>query len=198
MAKQQQTRLRIAAAAARLMAQDGINDFALAKRKAARQLGLGDTQALPGNDEVEEQLRAYQGLYQGEEQRERLQDLRELALSVMRDIADFHPYLTGKVLSGTAGRYSEVDIQVFTDDAKALEMHFLNRQIAYDVAEQHRWINGETRTVTVLTLDLDGDEVNIALFGLRDERVGIRTSARGPIVERASLQALELLVKSDG
>lgn len=198
MAKQQQTRLRIAAAAARLMAQDGIDDFALAKRKAARQLGLGDTQALPGNDEVEEQLRAYQGLYQEEEQRERLRDLRELALSVMRDIADFHPYLTGKVLSGIAGRYSEVDIQVFTDDAKALEMHFLNQQIAYDVAEQHRWINGETRTVTVLTLDLDGDEVNIALFGLRDERVGIRTSARGPIVERASLQALELLVKSDG
>ena len=126
-------------------------------------MGLVDTTALPGNHEIEVQLRAYQGLYQGEEQRERLRELRQAALQVMGEIADFHPYLTGPVLMGTAGRYSDVDIQVFTDDAKALEMHFLNRQIAYDVAEQHRWINGETRTVTVLTLDLEGDEVNIAL-----------------------------------
>ena len=59
MAKEQQTRLRIAAAAARLMAEDGIDDFALAKRKAARQLGLGDSQALPANEEVEAQLRAF-------------------------------------------------------------------------------------------------------------------------------------------
>jgi hypothetical protein len=34
--KQTSTRARIAAAAARLMAEDGIDDFALAKRKAAK------------------------------------------------------------------------------------------------------------------------------------------------------------------
>src|SRR5215510_7849267 len=69
--KQQQMRNRIAAAAARLMAEDGLEDFALAKRKAARQLGAEDTQSLPKNEEIEAELRAYQSLYQGEEQRER-------------------------------------------------------------------------------------------------------------------------------
>ena len=198
MAKQQQARLRIAAAAARLMAQDGIDDFALAKRKAARQLGLGDTRALPGNHEIEAQLRAYQGLYQEKEQRERLQELRRIALDVMREIADFHPYLTGQVLSGTAGRYSEVDIQVFTDDGKLLELHFLNRNMAYDVCEQRRWINGEGRLISVLTLDWDGNEVNISVLGSKDERVSIRTSAKGLVVERAALPAVSLLVESDG
>ena len=198
MAKQQQARLRIAATAARLMAQDGIDDFALAKRKAARQLGLGDTQALPGNDEIEAQLRAYQGLYQEEEQRERLRELRRVALECMHDIADFHPYLTGQVLSGTAGRYSEIDIQVFTDDAKLLELHFLNRNIAYDVCEQRRWISGEGRLISVLTVNWNGNEVNISVLGSKDERVSIRTSAKGLVVDRAALPAVKLLVEADG
>ena len=56
-------RARIAAAAARIMAEDGIDDFALAKRKAARQLGAPETEALPRNDEIEDELRAYRALY---------------------------------------------------------------------------------------------------------------------------------------
>ncbi|MBX6393464.1 MAG: hypothetical protein IRY96_08310, partial [Burkholderiales bacterium] len=80
--KQAQMRARIAAAAARLMAEDGIEDYALAKRKAARQLGASDTQSLPANEEVEAELLAYQALYQGEEQRERIRRLRAIALEV--------------------------------------------------------------------------------------------------------------------
>src|SRR6266566_2404536 len=93
--KQQQMRMRIAAAAARLMAEDGLEDFALAKRKAARQLGTEDTQALPKNEEIEAELRAYQSLYQGEEQRERIHYLRERALEAMRLLEQFRPYFAG-------------------------------------------------------------------------------------------------------
>ncbi len=202
MAKEQQTRLRIAAAAARLMAEDGIDDFALAKRKAARQLGLGDSQALPGNEEVEAQLRAYQALYQENEQPVRIRELRMAALSFMREISTlgpaFHPYLTGPVLSGTAGRYSEIDIQVFTDDAKTLELHFLNRNIAFDIGEQRRWIGGEECTVSVITLDWNGNEVNVSILGAKDERVSMKTSVAGRIVLRAAISAVELLVVDGG
>ncbi|MFM9970574.1 MAG: UDP-N-acetylmuramate--alanine ligase [Burkholderiales bacterium] len=198
MAKQQQTRLRIAAQAARLMAEDGIDDFALAKRKAARQLGFGDMQALPGNDEVEEQLRAYQGVFQMEEQSQRLRALRHAALVIMRELADFRPYLTGQVLSGTAGRYSDLEIAVFTDDAKGIELLFLNRNIEYRVAEQRRWIAGESRTISVLVVDWDGVEVNISVFSAKDERVNMKTSANGRTLERAGIAELELLVNSLG
>src|SRR5438270_5737198 len=131
-------RLRIAAAAARLMAEDGIDDYALAKRKAAKQLGASDSQALPGNDEVESELRAYQSLYQGDEQRERIRELRAKALEAMRLLAEFRPYLAGPVLKGTAGRYTEIELQLFTDDSKAIELTLLNRNIAYDVSDE-RW-----------------------------------------------------------
>src|SRR3990172_1777296 len=88
--KQQQMRARIATVAARIMAEDGIEDFATAKRKAARQLGAGDTQSLPNNDEVEAELRMYQSLYQGDEQRERVRYLRSQALAAMEQLAQFN------------------------------------------------------------------------------------------------------------
>src|ERR1700704_3541154 len=107
--KQRQMRARIAAAAARLMAEDGMEDYALAKRKAARQLGAESTQALPDNDEVEAALRSYQSLYQGDEQRERIRLFLDHALRAMQALDAFHPYLCGPVLAGTAGRYSDID-----------------------------------------------------------------------------------------
>src|SRR5512138_2435386 len=95
-------RQRIAAAAARIMAEDGIDDFALAKRKAARSLGAPATEALPANDEVEAELRAYLALYQADEHPQRVAELRGIALEAMRALERFHPYLTGPVLKGTA------------------------------------------------------------------------------------------------
>src|ERR1043165_2496527 len=98
--RQTDMRARIAAAAALLMAEDGIDDFALAKRKAAKQLGAADTEALPANDEIEAELRAYLALYQAEEHPERIEELRRLALDAMLALEHFHPYLTGPVLKG--------------------------------------------------------------------------------------------------
>ena len=105
-------RARIAAAAARIMAEDGIDDFALAKRKAARRLGANDAQALPANDEIEAELRAYRSLYQAEEHTLRVAELRSIALDAMRALERFNPYLTGPVLTGIAGRYADIDVQL--------------------------------------------------------------------------------------
>src|SRR5262245_14316103 len=95
-------RVRIAAAAARIMAEDGIDDFALAKRKAARSLGAAETEALPSNDEIERELQAYRELYQAEDHPQRIAELRGMALEAMRALEHFHPYLTGPVLKGIA------------------------------------------------------------------------------------------------
>src|SRR3972149_1932575 len=66
-ARQNGMRAQIAAAAARIMAEEGVEDFALAKRKAARRLGATDTEAPPSNGEIEAELRAYPALYQADE-----------------------------------------------------------------------------------------------------------------------------------
>src|SRR5207249_11957478 len=92
--RQTDMRARIAAAAARLMAEDGIDNFALAKRKAARQLGALDTHSLPRNEEIEAELRAYRALYQAEEHPQLIGELRRIALDAVQAREQLHPHLT--------------------------------------------------------------------------------------------------------
>ena len=192
--KQQQMRARIAAVAARIMAEDGIEDFAMAKRKAARQLGAGDTRFLPNNDEIEAELRVYQSLYQGEEQRERLHYLRRQALAAMEQLVDFKPYLTGPVLKGTAGRYADIDLQVFADSGKELEIFLLNRNIPYETSESRYYSGNQARAVSVLSLDWRGTPVRVAVYWPDDERRSVKTSPLGRPLERAGLDAVRTLV----
>jgi len=192
--KQQQMRMRIAVAAARMMAEDGLEDFALAKRKAAGQIGGEDTQALPKNEEIEAELRAYQSLYQGEEQRERIHYLRERALEAMRLLQQFRPYLAGAVLKGTAGRYSDIDLQLFTDDGKAVEFFLLSRNIAYDISDQRHFAGDQARAVSVLKLDWQGVPVNLAIYTLKEERGVLKTTLAGRPIERAGIQAVTQLL----
>lgn len=128
----------IASLAARLMAEDGIDDYGLAKRKAARQLGVPGSEALPGNPEIEEALREYQRLYQEDELQERLQLLRRAALGFMRVLERFHPRLTGPVLSGCAVRGAVVEMDVYADSAKEVEIFLLDRGVEFEVADHSR------------------------------------------------------------
>src|SRR5437870_13832170 len=180
----QQMRARIAAAAARMMAEDGLDDFALAKRKAARQLGAEDTRWLPKNEEIEVELRAYQSLYQGEEQRERIHYLRERALEAMRLLERFRPYLAGAVLRGTAGRYSDIDLQLFTDDGKAVELFLLSRNIEYGIFDPSHYRGDEARAVSVLMLNWRAVPVAPAVCSLKQERAMLRPTLAWRLIER--------------
>jgi hypothetical protein len=196
--KLSQMRARIAAAAARIMAQDGVEDFASAKRKAARQIGAGETQALPTNEEVETELLAYLSLYQGDEQRERLQALRYAALDAMRGLVAFRPYLAGPVLKGTASRYADVDLQLFTDDRKGLELFFLNRGMSFDLSEVRHYCGDEPRDVHVLRVEWDGIPFTLSVYAEKDERGTLKATPGGRQIERAGINAVSALIEDDG
>ncbi|HEX2567401.1 MAG TPA: hypothetical protein VHL85_11135 [Burkholderiales bacterium] len=190
-------RARIAAAAARIMAEDGIDDFSLAKRKAAKQIGAPETQSLPANDEIEVELRAYRALYQATEHRERLSELRKVALRVMQELARFTPYLTGPVLTGTAGPYAEVDIQLFPTSAKEVELYLLEHNIAYSSREARRYSGDQSHAATVLSLLWDGIPVRLSVFDVRAERVALKTSQAGRVIERAAAPEVAALLRHD-
>jgi hypothetical protein len=195
--RQTSTRARIAAAAARLMAEDGIDDFALAKRKAAKQLGAADSQALPGNDEIEAELRAYLALYQAEEHPQRVAELREIALDAMRALERFNPYLTGPVLKGIAGPYAEIELQLFPDSVKDVEIFLLDRSIPYDTHEGRRYAGDRPHAVSVLNLAWGGAPLRLSIFDPRDERVALKTSQAGRVMDRAGIAEVGALVRDD-
>ncbi len=190
-------RARIAAAAARIMAEDGIDDFALAKRKAARQLGAVDTEALPRNDEVEAELRAYRALYQAGEHPELIEELRRLALEVMQALEQFNPYLTGPVLKGIAGPYAEIDLQLFPDSAKEVEIFLLERNIAFTTQEGRRYSGDRARAASLISLSWQGVPVRLAVLDPRDERVALKTSPAGRVAERAGIAEVGAILSGE-
>jgi hypothetical protein len=195
--KQTGTRARIAAAAARLMAEDGIDDFALAKRKAAKQLGAADSQALPGNDEIEAELRAYLALYQAEEHPQRVAELREIALDAMRALEHFSPYLTGPVLKGIAGPYAEIELQLFPDSVKDVEIFLLDRNLSYATHEGRRYAGDRAHAVSVLTLSWRGVPLRLSIFDARDERLALKTSQAGRVMDRAGIAEVGALLRDE-
>ena len=187
-------RSRIAHLAARLMAEDGIEDHGLAKRKAARQAGIADTRNLPGNDEIDVALREYREIYHPDAHREQLTELREIAERAMTALEKFNPHLVGNVLSGIAGKYAGIQLQLFTDDIKGVELHLIDLGADYE-ADQTSLYSGETRiTVPLFTVDDDGVEIEIAVLSPRDARLPVKTSPVGKAIERAKLAAVEELL----
>lgn len=181
-------RREIASIAARMMAEDGISDFGFAKRKAARQLGVTESEALPANAEIEAELRVWQALYQDDEQDDRIYEMRVAATGVMTMLEQFHPYLTGGALDGTAGRYSEVEIDIYPESAKEVEIFFLNQDMAYEHREPRRTM--AHRPETLLCFDWDDVPIRLAVFDQNAERTGRRSA------ERARLQAVEALLEN--
>jgi hypothetical protein len=191
-------RRHIAYIAARMMAEDGIADYATAKQKAARQAGLGDANLLPDNHEIEEALREYQGLYQKDEQPAHLRRLREVAVKVMREFDDFRPALVGSVLSGTAGQHSDVNLQLFTDDSKALTIFLLNHR--YRFAEGSRRVSrgGRLDEVPQISLEVEDVRVTMTVLDRDDERCGPRTRSEDDAPLRARLADVEALLAREG
>ncbi|MCB1964838.1 MAG: hypothetical protein KDI64_01980 [Candidatus Accumulibacter sp.] len=171
-----------------MMAEDGVGAPALAKRKAARRLGLPDSAAMPDDSEVEAELRTYQRLFQDEEQRARRLQLLRIAARLMARVQRFNPCLSGSVLDGTAGRYAEIDIQLFADSAKDVEIFLLNERIAYRHSQPRT-----DRAEAVLTIVIDDAVANLVVYPRDDERVIFKTRD-GRTRERARLETVNKLL----
>lgn len=189
-------RERIAHIAARLMAEDGIADFALAKRKAARQAGAPDTRNLPTNEEVEGALRSYQQLYQADEHQARLRHLREEARRMMALLSRFNPYLTGSVLTGSAGKYSDINIHLFTDSTKDVEMFLVDRKIPYRNHEKRVYVGEDPRNVPAVSITGETANFDVTVFREKDVRAQIRSSPEARPFDR--VRATWLTEELDG
>ena len=137
----------LAAAAARLVVEQGL-EYAQAKRKAAR--ALGSRAGLPGSDAVEAEVASYLALYCAQTQPAELRALRQLALRWMDRLAEFRPHLSGAAWRGTATRLSSLHLDLYCDDAKAMEIALINLGIAYDSASLPAAHRGEP--VNLLTI----------------------------------------------
>ena len=194
-------RQEIAAVAARLIAEGGL-DYLSAKRKAARQVlddGRGSTQqvprgAMPDNAEIDLALREHLALFD-DEHPARVARMRAAALSLMRRLEAFDPYLTGAVWKGIVAEHAPIHLQLFHDDVKAVEMRLLDDGIEFEVGEvPHFRGDGARAAVEALMLSWRGEPTMISLYPHDDLRGALRgvPAERGAAAEVERLLALTL------
>ncbi|MDB5799611.1 MAG: hypothetical protein JWL63_550 [Rhodocyclales bacterium] len=190
--RQNNLRRTIAVAAARLIAEEGVEDYAFAKRKAARQMGLTDAESLPTNAEVEEALQEHLAIYQDDDHDERLFALRSAAVEAMHILEPFRPYLTGTVLSGTAGAYSSVELEIYTDSAKDVEIYLIGTTLRYEHQEVRR--SGHDAPEAILEFECQGAPMRLSIYDRIAER-NPRKTGPGGTSDRARVAAVEALLE---
>jgi hypothetical protein len=187
--------LEIAAAAARLVVEDGM-EYGPAKRRAARLVARGARDAeLPDNELLEDEVRAYLDLYYADTQPGELAALRAVALGWMERLAAFRPHLTGAVWRGTATRLSDIHMDLYCDDSKSAELALIDARIDYQVSTGS---GPRGRAVDVLSVvarspDLGSPvTLHLSVLDYDDLRGALRGDARGR-PQRGDLAAVRAL-----
>ncbi len=192
-------RRRIVQEAARIMADEGVRDFALAKRKAASRLGQAENRHLPSNREIEEALADYLKLFHAKDLPRTLARLLDTALETMRLLTTFEPRLTGPLLQGVATPYSEVQIHAFADDPEQLALFLQEHRIPYD--EDHRRLRygGDRQETAPVFRFVAGDTtVEIMALPLQAAREAPLSPVDARPMRRASLRDVERLRADTG
>ncbi|ALG69100.1 hypothetical protein [Beggiatoa leptomitoformis] len=195
-----QFRQRIAQASARLMVQEGIDDYHLAKCKAATQLGVPNTRNLPSNSEIQEEIVIYQRLFKSDTQPLLVHTMRESALHAMRMLQVFSPRLVGSVLLGTATPHSEINLHLFAYSPEEVALFLMNKGIPYELTERKFRLPAResNKTVNYPCYYFVAGEHNIALtvFNIDDVRWSPPSATDGKPMKRADLSAVEKLLQT--
>lgn len=199
-------RAAIAAEAARLMYDEGVKQYFTAKRMAARRL-LGRVAGqrlryrpadLPSNGEIRDALLALAELCEGSARTRRLFAMRAVALEAMRALAPFEPRLIGSVSTGHIRRGSDVDLQLFTDDEGALELHLAALGWAFERERVTIQKHGEIREYLHFHV-ADVFPIELTVYARREIRLRPRSSTDGKPIDRVSAKRLEaLLIREHG
>jgi len=182
-------RSAVAQEAARLMAEHGIQDYFVAKRKAAGRYGVVDGSVLPNNKEIEAALLSYQRLFGGAHHEHSLKEQRRVALQAMGLLERFEPRLVGSVLAGSATEHADIQLHVFSDSAEAVTMHLMDRRYEYEVFERKVRMTPE-RTISVPSVRFEMKRETVEAFVFPKD--GIRQAPISPVdgrpMQRAGMQ----------
>ena len=177
------------------MVEEGL-EYGAAKRRAVRDLRLPSRTALPGNDEIEAEVREYIQIFCADTQPGELRALRELACEWMQHMEAFRPHLGGPVWHCPATPLSDIYIQLFCDDSKSAEIALIDHHVDYEP----RTVSGfhgesvEALSVHAASRALNTEVgVHLMIYDLDDMRGALRLDTQGR-VPRGDLSAVRRLL----
>jgi hypothetical protein len=188
-------RTMLAQEAARIIVEQGIQDYRLAKTKAADRLGMSERGSLPRNSEIEHAVSEHLKLFGRESHLDLLRILREAALSAMELLAPFTPRLVGPVLHGTAAANSAVNLHVFSDSAELVAQTLRDRSVQFRIYERRiKSRRDHTETFSGFRFTHDNSSIEATVFPVDGVRQAPISPVNGKPMQRADKNAvLELL-----
>lgn len=191
-------RQQIAAEAARVLCEDGVLDYKLAKAKAVDAHGGSRHAPMPTNREIHQAMLAHQALFGGEAVQTRLAQLRRTALKAMRVFAEFRPRLVGPVLSGAIGlepARDRIQLHVFADAPEELDLLLLNQGADFETDERRYSLRkGQHIDIPLLSIEFEGVEVELAIFPNRGRGHAPLSVVDGQPMARADAAQVETLL----
>ena len=188
-------RQMLAQEAARIIVEQGIQDYRIAKTKAAERLGMKDRGSLPGNAEIELAVSNHLKLFGRESHLDLLRMLRNAALAAMEMLSPFSARLVGPVLHGTAAENSSVNLHVFADASEMVAFRLRENDVRYRPFER-RLKSRRDRLETFAAFRFMQDEAPIeaTVFPIDGVRQAPISPVDGRPMRRADKKAvLELL-----
>ncbi|EYF05959.1 nucleotide-binding enzyme [Chondromyces apiculatus] len=195
---------RITVEAARLMVDEGVDQYFTAKRIAAKRV-LGRVEGkrtrfrpadLPSNGEIRDAVLVLSEHAEGSQRTRRLFALRIVALEAMRALAPFSPRLIGSVSTGHIRRGSDVDLHVFPAAEEALDRHLRGLGWVYEREKVSIQKGGAIRDYVHYHVT-DVAPVELTVYEPRELRARPRSSTDGKPIERLSIGAVEALCARD-
>jgi hypothetical protein len=186
----------LAQEAARIIAEQGIEDFRIAKTKAAERLGMRDRGSLPGNAEIDRALGEHLQLFGRESHLDLLQMLRRAAISAMELLAPFAPRLVGPVLHGTAAANSAVNLHVFADHPELVAERLAAEQVNYRTYERRlKSRRDRAETFAGYRFRQHDAEIEATVFPVDGVRQAPISPIDGKPMKRADMRTVEDLLK---
>ncbi|MHB8563732.1 MAG: hypothetical protein ACYDDA_07235 [Acidiferrobacteraceae bacterium] len=184
--------------AARIMADEGVRDFQLAKRKAAQRLNLPETRNWPGNIEIERAFEAHLTLFHADLSKTRAR-LRQAAVEAMQFLADFDPRLVGAVLSGWVTKFSVVQLHTVANTPEDFDLFLAQHSIPNEQTEKRLRFGGDhTEAVPAFEFVAGDVPIEVLVFNPTLRRAAPLSPIDGRPMARATLKELEGLLAGSG
>ena len=192
----QRLKHQIAVESARLMSDEGIDNFKYARKKAAQKLGISNEHAYPDNEEILAQLKIHQSLFQASSHETTIHELRSTALNAMNLFNDFNPRLTGSVLLGHANKHSGINILLMADSPEEVAMELLKHDIPYQLLDWKLFFGkNKSNIVPAYQFYADEHKVNLIVLSENQRKVTPLSPVDGQAMQRATIRQLETLIQ---
>ena len=191
-------RQMLAQEAARIIVEQGIEDYRVAKTKAAERLGMTERGSLPGNPEIEHAVSEHLKLFGRESHLDLLRVLREAAISAMNLLAPFTPRLVGPVLHGTAAANSAVNLHVFSDSAELVAQTLQDSSVQYRFFERRlKSRRDQADNFSAFRFIHDNSSIEATVFPVNGVRQAPISPVNGKPMRRADMNAVMELLGTD-